>query len=161
MQKLFQYNWQVRNDWFAWCENVPEEELLKKRTGGAGSILYTLFHIIDVEYSWLQDLQGKQAPEEPPFHNYNSLERVRELSNIYHQEVEPFVSSWTDEMESLIHLDTNAEGRTIRLRHGEVMRHVIAHEIHHVGQLSIWAREMNRKPITANLIERGLFDEYE
>lgn len=36
------------------------------------------------------------------------------------------------------------------------MRHVIAHEIHHVGQLSVWAREMGRQPVTANLIGRGL-----
>ncbi len=48
MLKLFQYNWQVRDDWFTWCEAVSEEELLKKRVGGVGSILYTLFHIADV-----------------------------------------------------------------------------------------------------------------
>ncbi|GAA0596805.1 hypothetical protein GCM10009001_11160 [Virgibacillus siamensis] len=50
MLKLFEYNWQVRDDWFTWCEALPEEELLKKRIGGIGSIMYTLFHIVDVEY---------------------------------------------------------------------------------------------------------------
>lgn len=39
---------------------------------------------------------------------------------------------------------------------GEIMRHVIAHEIHHIGQLSVWARQMGHKPITANVIGRGL-----
>lgn len=39
---------------------------------------------------------------------------------------------------------------------GEVMRHVIAHEIHHIGQLSIWAREMDLKPVSANYIGRSL-----
>ena len=53
MLKLFEYNWQVREEWFTWCEDVPEEELLNNRVGGVGSILYTLFHIIDVEYSWI------------------------------------------------------------------------------------------------------------
>ncbi|MCC3376331.1 hypothetical protein LKX83_24965 [Cohnella sp. REN36] len=43
-------------------------------------------------------------------------------------------------------------------KYGEIMRHVIAHEIHHIGQLSVWAREMGKQPITANLIRRGLFD---
>ncbi|MDQ0116622.1 putative damage-inducible protein DinB [Paenibacillus harenae] len=38
MLKLFEYNWQVRQDWFAWCQDVSEEELLKKRTGGIGGI---------------------------------------------------------------------------------------------------------------------------
>jgi hypothetical protein len=42
MLKLFEYNWQVRNDWFDWCDLVTEKELLKKRIGGPGSILYTV-----------------------------------------------------------------------------------------------------------------------
>ena len=40
--------------------------------------------------------------------------------------------------------------------HGEIIRHTIAHEIHHIGQLSIWAREMGKAPVSANLIRRGL-----
>ncbi|QWH42653.1 hypothetical protein EXW53_12305 [Bacillus mycoides] len=40
---------------------------------------------------------------------------------------------------------------------GEVLRHVIVHEIHHIGQLSIWARELNLQPVSANLIGRGLY----
>lgn len=51
MYTLFQYNWQVRDDWFKWCEQLSEEVLLRKRVGGVGSILETLFHIVDVEYS--------------------------------------------------------------------------------------------------------------
>lgn len=31
------------------------------------------------------------------------------------------------------------------------MRHAIAHEIHHIGQLSIWARELGRKPVSVTL----------
>jgi uncharacterized damage-inducible protein DinB len=158
VQKLFQYNWQVRNDWFDWCESVPEEELLKKRTGGIGSILYTLFHIVDVEYSWLCGLQGKSEPPEPPFEDYATLEKIREFSKQYHEEVEPFVNSWTNDMENKILSETLSNGETISFKYGEVMRHVIAHEIHHIGQLSVWSREIGKEPVTANLIERGLFD---
>lgn len=57
---LFRYNWQVRQDWFKLCEQLTEEELLRKRVGGVGSILKTLFHIVDVEYSWINALQGKK-----------------------------------------------------------------------------------------------------
>lgn len=59
MRVLFRYNWQVRDDWFSWCESVPEEELLKPRVGGCGTFLRTLFHIVDVEQAWI--LQGLQA----------------------------------------------------------------------------------------------------
>lgn len=157
MLKLFQYNWQVREDWFDWCEDVPEAELLKKRIGGPGSILYTLLHIVDVEYSWICGLQGKPDPDEPPFEEFSTLQKVRDLSKEYHKTVEPFVMSWTDEMENRIFTD-DWDGTELKFKYGEVMRHVLAHEIHHIGQLSIWSRELGRKPVTANLIERGLFD---
>lgn len=48
MIKFFEYNWQVRDEWFEWCNHLTTEELLKNRIGGVESILYTLFHIIDV-----------------------------------------------------------------------------------------------------------------
>ncbi len=158
MQKLFEYNWQVRDDWFTWCETVPEEELLKKRIGGVGSILYTLFHIVDVEYSWICGLQGKPEPEEPPFESFAILSKVQGLSKLYHREIESFITSWTDEMEDLELTEIDPNGERLSFRYGEIMRHVIAHEIHHVGQLSIWAREIGREPVTANLINRGLFE---
>lgn len=46
MLKLFEYNWQVRKDWFDWCETVDEVDLMKLRTGGIGCILPTLYHIV-------------------------------------------------------------------------------------------------------------------
>ncbi|WP_153462857.1 DinB family protein [Sediminibacillus terrae] len=158
MKKLFQYNWQVRDDWFTWCEHVPEEELLKNRAGGVGSILYTLFHIIEVEHSWLiLDLKGDPEREKLSFEKYDSLKKVRELSERLHREVEPFVDQWTSEMEARLFIEKDADGNTVSFKHGEIIRHVIAHEIHHIGQLSIWARELGRQPVTANLIRRGLF----
>lgn len=159
MYKLFEYNWQVRDDWFEWCEDIPEEELLKERTGGVGSILYTLFHIIDTEYGWIQGLEGREEPEETPFEEYASLQSVRDYSQHCRQEVETFVKYWNSEMEDKMLTGRGPGGETESFRHGEVIRHIIAHEIHHIGQLSIWSRELGRKPVTANLIRRRLFDD--
>lgn len=55
-------------------------------------------------------------------------------------------------------IDVGSDGKPIARKCGEVIRHVIAHEIHHAGQLSIWSREIGKQPISANLINRGLFD---
>ncbi|QSO54054.1 DinB family protein [Alicyclobacillus curvatus] len=157
MEKLFRYNWQVRDDWFTWCEDVPEEELLRRRVGGRGSILYTLFHVVQEERSWIHFLKTQQDFAEPSFDEYASLEEVKALSNQYHKEVETFVVSWVDEMEIRSITATNSDGQSAVFRHGEIMRHLIAHEIHHVGQLSVWARELGRKPVTSNFIFRRLF----
>ena len=154
---FFQYNWLVREDWYQWCERLSEEELLCKRAGGVGSILETLFHIADVEWSWIRLLQGKPDFQEK-FENYATLEKVRLLDSTFRMEVEAFVNDWNDTMESRILYDTLSDGRIEQDTWGEVIRHVIAHEIHHIGQLSIWARELGEKPVSANVIGRGLAD---
>lgn len=155
MQMLFRYNWMVREDWYRWCEDVDEEDLLAERIGGVGGILHTLFHIIDVEWSWLQILQGKPDFQEN-FKDYQSLQKIRELDAKFRIEVEQFVHEWDESMENRLFQETMPDGRVDTDTWGEVMRHVIAHEIHHIGQLSIWARELGKKPVSANLIGRGL-----
>lgn len=154
---LFQYNWLVREDWYLWCEKLSEEDLLCKRTGGVGSILETLFHIVDVEWSWIRVLQDQPDFQES-FENFSTLEKVRQLDAKFRLEVEAFVNNWNDSMESRILYDTSPDGGIEQDTWGEVIRHVIAHEIHHIGQLSIWAREIGEKPISANVIGRGLAD---
>ncbi|MED2038287.1 DinB family protein [Bacillus wiedmannii] len=152
MYTLFQYNWQVRDDWFKWCEQLSEEGLLSKRVGGVGSVLETLFHIVDVEYSWISALQGKED-NEPQFKDYQSIQKVKGLSDLYKRELEDFLQLWSPSPECNT-LKASWTDKTYT--YGEVLRHVIVHEIHHIGQLSIWARELNLQPVSANLIGRGL-----
>jgi uncharacterized damage-inducible protein DinB len=149
---LFQYNWQVREDWFKWCEQLSEEDLLCKRVGGVGGILETLFHIVDVEYSWISALQGEDD-REPQFKDYQSIQQVKALSDLYKRELKAFLQLWSSSLECKMF---NASWTDKTYTYGEVLRHVIVHEIHHIGQLSIWARELNLQPVSANLIGRGL-----
>lgn len=152
LKTLFYYNWQVRDDWFKWCEQLTEVELLRKRVGGVGSILETLFHIVDVEYSWISALQEKED-NEPQFKDYQSIKKVKALSDSYRRELEEFLQIWSGDLEYKI---LKASWTEKIYTYGEVLRHVIVHEIHHIGQLSIWARELNLQPVSANLIGRGL-----
>ncbi|MFS0553688.1 DinB family protein [Brevibacillus sp. 179-C9.3 HS] len=152
MKMFFQYNWQVRDEWMEWCTQLAPEELLRERTGGAGTILYTLFHIADVEYSWLRGVQGKPDIS-VPYEAYKTLDKVRELSDAWRAELRDFIESWSDEMEyEPVKVEWDDEVHT----KGELLRHVIAHEIHHMGQLSVWAREVGITPVSANVIGRGL-----
>ncbi|HSJ38616.1 MAG TPA: DinB family protein [Planococcus sp. (in: firmicutes)] len=155
MKMLFQYNWMVREEWYQWCEGIPEEELLKKRTGGVGSILETLFHIADVEWSWIRVLQGKEDFK-GSFDDYRSLDKVRELDARFRPEVEQFVVDWDESMDHNTLHSTAKDGTEFTDGWGEVMRHTIAHEIHHIGQLSVWARELGKEPVPADLLGRGL-----
>ncbi|WP_075619389.1 DinB family protein [Paenisporosarcina indica] len=155
MKTFFNYNWTIREEWYSWCEDVPLEELLKVRTGGVGGILHTLFHIIDVEWSWIRIMQGEPDFQES-FEEYQSLEKVKELDAIFKKQVEEFVLGWKSEMEDHVVQDFQQDGSLETLTFGEIMRHTIAHEIHHIGQLSVWSRAIGKKPVSANLIGKGL-----
>lgn len=157
MLKLFEYNWQVRNDWLEWCETVSREELMKKRVGGIGYILPTLYHIVAVEYGWICGGIQEKAVDIPPFEEVASLQQIKEFSARCHAELAPFVYAWNDSFEDRIMMDILDDGTREAHPYGEVMRHVLVHEIHHIGQLSVWSREIGKEPVTANLVGRGLF----
>lgn len=70
--------------------------------------------------------------------------------------MEAFTQTWSSNLEDKI---LAASWTDETFKYGEVLRHVVAHEIHHIGQLSIWARELNLQPVSANLIRRGLMIE--
>jgi uncharacterized damage-inducible protein DinB len=113
---------------------------------------------VDIEYCWISELQGKPEPDEPPFEDYASVQKLRDFSARCHAEITPFIYAWNSGMETRILPDQNETGKWESFKYGEIMRHVLAHEIHHIGQLSVWSREIGKKPINANLIRRGLFD---
>lgn len=152
MQQLYRYNWQVRDEWFDLCGRITDEELSRKRIGGIGSILYTLFHIVDVEMSWiLWDIERKHESREK-FEDYATVGQIKALSDLWRPEIERVLETWERDADLSLGMDWTDERYTKR----EILNHVAAHEIHHMGQLSIWARELGMKPVSANLIERGL-----
>lgn len=132
--------------------HLPHEELVRKRVGGVGSILQTLFHIIDVEYSWFQVLMGEKVSE-PDFEDYMSLESIRNLSNQYHEHLAGYINNLSSDRDYEV---VTASWSGEQYYYGEVLRHLIAHEIHHIGQLSVWAKEIGMQVVSSNFIGRGL-----
>ncbi|MCW4645812.1 DinB family protein [Bacillus safensis] len=152
MNKFFEYNWQVRDEWVNWCNQLTTEELLQDRIGGVGSILYTLFHIIDVEYSWIRGIQGKEDVV-LDFDDYKTLTKVKTLSMTLRHEIVEFLKSHLDEKQyRMVTVPWDEDEYT----KNEILHHIIAHEIHHIGQLSVWAREKELTPVSANFIGRKL-----
>ncbi|MGE6378558.1 DinB family protein [Peribacillus muralis] len=153
MLTLFRYNWQVRKEWFQWCQPISNEELNRQRTGGMGTILRTLAHIIDVECSWIRAIQGK-ADVEINLDSYNTIEKVEELSRRYHGDVLGYLNLPSFEDGNDMIEPAWMGGRQYNV--DRILNHLIAHEIHHIGQLSIWARELGIEPVSASLIDRVL-----
>ncbi|WP_316572949.1 DinB family protein [Neobacillus sp. YIM B06451] len=150
---MFLYNWQVREDWFKWCESLPLEEFKAERVGGIGSILKNLTHIIDCELLWINYML-----DEPQ--HYSERDSISTLDDVIRYSIftktvtENFLHNLTSDYENK-ELQINGKGdTTYSFTWGKIIRHLITHEIHHIGQLSIWSRELKLKPISSDLIER-------
>ncbi|MEQ5790764.1 DinB family protein [Muricauda sp. NFXS6] len=156
MKHLFTYNWMIRDEWFDLLADIPKKELTLSRTGGPGTILETLFHIVKVEHNWIRDLKERPISSTTYADMDDKLEKIRELSDRFHEEVREFVMEWDGSSEGrMLHL-TGGNGNEIRCTYGEALRHIIVHEVHHIGQLSIWAREIGIPPVSSNLIHRRI-----
>ncbi|UOB16151.1 DinB family protein [Abyssalbus ytuae] len=156
MKFFFEYNWKIRNEWFNLLKNVPQDELLKERTGGLGSISKTLFHIIKVEHNWICDLKGMPILDIKFSSSFTGLHSIINFSNELNKDVVEYLSNWNDNYEYKILYLKPENGGDIRCTYAEVLRHLIIHEIHHIGQLSIWVRELGMKPVSSNFIHNGL-----
>ena len=152
MLDMFLYNWQVREDWFKWCENLSEEELLSERVGGTGSILKNLVHIIDCELIWINYMLQEPIiyPEKD---SISDLENVIKYSNFTRSVTEKFFRDYNDfEKHNTTIISKN--GTTFTFTFKKIILHIISHEIHHIGQLSIWSRQIGVKPVSSDLICR-------
>lgn len=153
MFDMFLYNWQVREDWFKWCESLSIEEFQAERIGGMGSILKNMIHVIDCELLWINYIL--EEPESYPEKNsIKTLVDVISYSNFTKGITENLIRNMTSEDENRKIQIKNRSGKTYSFTYGKVIRHIITHEIHHIGQLSIWSREMGIKPISSDLIVR-------
>ncbi|KOO46656.1 DinB family protein [Priestia koreensis] len=150
MLKFFDYNWQVRDEWFDWCKQLDEEELFKKRSGGVGSILYTLFHIVDVEYSWIRGI-GQKEDVLLEFESHRSIQQIKHFSDRCREEITEFLLNWDGNKEKMVTVPWDDTPYMVE----DIIQHVIAHEIHHTGQLSVWARELHLEPVSANVVGRS------
>ena len=155
MLEMFSYNWQVRDDWFEFCRNISQEELIKKRVGGMGSFLHNLFHVIDCEQIWINNMKGTSVIVKD-INSISTIDEVIEFSNATKSETMKFLQSYSDEVGKTVFEMTSRTGKTYHFTYEKILRHIITHEVHHIGQLSVWSREVGVKPISSDLLFRQI-----
>ncbi|MBM7664027.1 putative damage-inducible protein DinB [Solibacillus kalamii] len=154
MLSLFKYNWQVREDWFTWCESLPEGEFHKERVGGMKSLRETLTHIIDCELLWLNSFMDEKIVFEKR-HSLTLLSEIKDYSTFVQTYTESLIEQLPSDYENQIIEIQRRDGTILEFTQKKILAHMITHEIHHIGQLSVWAREMQRKPVSSDLIIRN------
>ena len=77
------------------------------------------------------------------------MEKVKSLSDKYRNEIAEFLKKSLDGLKKdVVSVPWDEDKYTVE----EILHHIIAHEIHHIGQLSVWSRELELNPVSANFI---------
>lgn len=156
LEKLFRYNWQVREEWIQWCEEIPYDELIRKRIGGMGSFLHTLYHVIDCEQLWIHQM-GNQPVISTDLKAITQLDEVKLYDRLTRQRTTLFLLELESTRgENRILEIQKRDGGIVTFSFEKVLSHIVTHEVHHIGQLSIWAREIGHAPVNSDLLIREL-----
>ncbi len=157
MTDLFRYNWDVREDWFTWCESLSGEEFHQERLGGMKSFRETLIHIVDCELLWLGTILGERLTYEKRETLYH-LSEIKQYSAFVQTQTAAFLANIEPGDETRIIEVTRRDGSLLHFTQKKIVAHMITHEIHHIGQLSVWAREIGLKPVSSDLIIRNIYE---
>ncbi|CAM5223090.1 putative damage-inducible protein DinB OS=Ureibacillus acetophenoni OX=614649 GN=SAMN05877842_11378 PE=3 SV=1 [Ureibacillus acetophenoni] len=154
MRELFLYNWQIREDWFQWCKNLSPEELTKKRVGGMGSFLHNLYHVIDCEQIWVNQMFNEPVIQRD-IKEITNLNEVIEFSNEVKKKTISLIEDLEQESNKVLQVNRKNNDPYF-FPYEKVALHICMHEVHHIGQLSVWAREINRKPVSSDILFRKI-----
>lgn len=88
------------------------------------------------------------------YEGIGQLNKVKSLSNTFRTEIIDVLQTHSDQIKDEL-VSVPWETGVLYTR-DEILHHIIAHEIHHIGQLSVWARELKLSPVSASFIGRTL-----
>ena len=103
-----------------------------------GSLIHNLFHVIDCEQIWVNQMKGEPVVKD--INSIATLNDVKRFSNLTMRITQNLIESLTPEYENQILNITTKKGDTYNFTYGKIICHIITHEIHHIGQLSVWSR---------------------
>lgn len=121
-----------------------------------GSVLHNLFHVIDCEQIWVNQMQGTPVIIKD-INKISTLKDVKEFSNLTKTVTWNFLQAHISDAREKSLVTRSRNGTTKSLSFDKIICHIISHEIHHIGQLSVWSREIGIKPVSSDLIFRDLF----
>ncbi|MFN2114320.1 MAG: DinB family protein [Anaerolineae bacterium] len=135
---------QVRGELLETIDKFEDDELLFVPYEGAWPVAKVMLHIADAERGWFRHVVRRETEEWPPqskLEDYPSREAIKALLTEVHDDTEAYLESLDfDERKTLIEAPW---GPMITL--GWIVWHVLEHEIHHRGELSLMLGMLGRE----------------
>ena len=127
---------QVRKDLLSTIDKFTDEELSFTPFESSMSAGQIMLHIGDAEEGWFQYVATRELDKWPTYDldDYPTTESIKAQLNIIHSRTEKFLEPF--ELEDLDRVYT-MPNTDYRFSLGWIIWHVMEHEIHHRGELSL------------------------
>jgi uncharacterized damage-inducible protein DinB len=133
--QMFSHWEQVRHELLATIDHFSQEELTYCPFKGSWPVGQIMLHIAECEDFWLHDMvRGElKSPVDYPLEQYPSKEAIKGVLQAAHQRTLAFLDRLTEADLGLTYQPTPQEKYPL----GWIIWHVLEHEIHHRGELSL------------------------
>jgi uncharacterized damage-inducible protein DinB len=143
LSKNFSHWAQVRADLLSTLDEFEDQELNFAPYEGSWSVGEIALHIANAEEGWFQYVLKKEMdewPDEYSLEDYPTLAAIKSLLSEVHSRTDKYLDSL--EADAAKRVVETPWGTTITL--GWVVWHVLEHEIHHRGELSLMLGMLGR-----------------
>jgi uncharacterized damage-inducible protein DinB len=143
LNELFSHWDQIHRDTIAVIEKFDETDLDVSAYEGGWTVAEIALHIANAEEGWFRVVASRKDTDWPPeysVNDYPSKKAIITLLDHSHKETMDFLHSF-----SLEDLDTIVESKWGSFSMRFIIWHVIEHEIHHRGELSLIHGILGRK----------------
>jgi uncharacterized damage-inducible protein DinB len=135
LNRLFSHWDQIHADTLAILDKFSEEELIRTAYKGGMPVGHIALHIADAEEGWFRLIATQERSEWPSdfiLENYPTREAIKTLLSEVHAKTMAYLETQTTkDLEKVV----EAPWGKFSLRF--IIWHVIEHEIHHRGELSL------------------------
>jgi uncharacterized damage-inducible protein DinB len=136
LSQLFSHWKQVRDDLLSTIDKFDDEELTFVPFDSSMPVGQIMLHIGDAEEGWFSYVVRRELEEWPDYtlEAYPTTEAIKTKLTTVHTRTETFLESLgLNDLERIIDMPN----RDYRLSLGWIIWHVLEHEIHHRGELSL------------------------
>jgi len=145
-RQLFDYNSWANARMFSAAEALTAEQLEAPLVSSFPSLMATLAHIVETEWTWLRRWLGERPAASPAWVDEPSLRELKAQLAAVEAERASFLAGRTDADLAGVVSYHGGDGQAFAHPLEDLIRHVVNHSTYHRGQLVTLLRQLGHTP---------------
>jgi uncharacterized damage-inducible protein DinB len=146
VQKLLEYNEEVRHRYFERFTRLSWKEFARNREASFLSIRSIFVHILSAIDYWLDFLQKQNVHSKKDYDAYTNFDQVRAYMEHVEERMRDYLAALPKNGLSKKYTATDENGKPFEITAEDVLVHVFEEEVHHRGEFIALLWQINIEP---------------